>query len=138
MRRTFAGASPSPLPSDRKFGFFFAAAFLACALYALWVGAPARATACLGLAAFFAVAAFVKPQLLAPLNRLWFLLGVVLGRIVNPVVLGLVFFLVLTPVAVATRWFGRDALHLKRRPADSYWIDRDPVGPSPDSFKNQF
>lgn len=126
------------LPSNRKFGLFFATVFLACAGYALWVEATGWAAVCLGSSAFFAIAALARPQLLAPLNRLWFLLGVLLGRIVNPVVLGLLFFLVITPVAVGTRWFGRDALRLKRRPGSTYWIERHPAGPAPDSFKNQF
>jgi hypothetical protein len=130
-------ASP-PLPSNTKFGLFFAAISLACAAYALWREANVWAAVCLGSSAFFAIAALTAPQALAPLNRLWFLLGVVLGKIVNPVVLGLIFFLVITPVAVGMRWFGRDALRLKRRASGSYWIERDPAGPSPDSFKNQF
>lgn len=73
-----------------------------------------------------------------PINRAWYQLGVLLGRIVNPVVLGLLFFLLITPVAILGRMFGRDPLRLKRRNIESYWIERSPVGPSPDSFKNQY
>ena len=84
-----------------------------------------------------ALAVFL-PERLAPLNRMWFRVGLVLGKIVSPIVLGLLFLLVITPVALATRLFGRDALSLKPRLVKSYWVARDLDGPTPDSFRNQF
>ncbi len=78
------------------------------------------------------------PQKLALLNKLWFQFGLLLGRIVSPLVLGVIFFGILTPVSLFTRLFGRDELRLKRSAGNSYWILRAPPGPAKDSFKNQF
>ena len=80
----------------------------------------------------------LAPQWLRPFNRAWFLLGELLGKIVSPIVLGVIFFLLITPVALVGRLLGRDELRLKRKPVNSYWVDRTPPGPEADSFKNQF
>lgn len=61
-----------------------------------------------------------------------------LGKIVSPIVLGIIFFLLISPVALVTRAFGRDALRLKAAETGSLWITRTPPGPDPESFKNQF
>lgn len=92
----------------------------------------------LALAIFFAASAAFAPKVLQPLNELWFQIGIFLGRFVSPVVLGLIFFLLITPIAVCMRLAGRDALRMKKRQASSYWLNRDPTGPTPDSFKQQF
>ena len=78
------------------------------------------------------------PRLLAPFNLAWFKLGLLMGKVVSPIVLGIIFFVLLTPVAVIGRLFGRDELRLKRKAVQSYWIERVPPGPDGDSFKNQF
>ena len=76
---------------------------------------------------------------LAPLNKWWTKLGVLLYRIVSPVVLGLLFYLTVTPIALLLRLLGKDPLRLRRDPdGASYWIDRTPPGPAPESMKNQF
>lgn len=75
---------------------------------------------------------------LAPLNKAWAALGQILGRLVSPIVLGLIFFCLITPVALIGRVAGRDPLRLKTRADTSYWIKREPSGPAPDSFRNQF
>jgi hypothetical protein len=76
--------------------------------------------------------------MLTPLNWLWYELGMLLGKIVNPIVLGFIFFVLITPVSIVTRLFGRDELRIKKRHVESYWIDRSPPGPPLDSFKNQY
>jgi hypothetical protein len=65
-------------------------------------------------------------------------LGILLGRIFSPFVLGVIFFVLLTPISILTRLFGRDELKLKKRSLESYWVDRSPPGPPLDSFKNQY
>ena len=91
------------------------------------------------IAVAFVLLGFVAPKVLRPLNWLWFQLGLLLGKIVSPLVLGAIFFLMLTPVSLVTRLFGRDELRLKRKASQtSYWLDRAPPGPEPESFKNQF
>ena len=76
---------------------------------------------------------------LAPLNRLWIKLGHVLYRVVNPIVLALLFYSTITPLALLMRRVGRDPLRLRRRlETSSYWIPREPPGPAPESMKQQF
>ena len=124
--------------SDRAFGFVFAAVFLLVALWPLLERASPRLWG-IGLAAAFALCAWLAPRLLAPLNRLWFRFGELLHRIVSPVALGAIFFGVITPFALVMRLFRRDALLLRKRSArPSYWVRREPPGPPPDSFGNQF
>ncbi len=76
--------------------------------------------------------------LLARLNRAWFRLGGLMAAIVNPIVLGFIFFGLLTPVALVGRLCGRDELGLRRRARDSYWISRPPAPLDLESFKRQF
>lgn len=135
------GSADVVMPSERKFGLVFCAIFLALAAWGTWVKDWSRTTVLiLGLAgAVFLVLALVAPAVLRPLNRAWFQLGLLLGRIVSPIVLGLMFFLLITPVAVVTRAFGRDVLGLKRRQTTSYWVDRPPADEAPaETFKHQF
>ncbi|APX91401.1 hypothetical protein BV394_16035 (plasmid) [Brevirhabdus pacifica] len=129
----------SELPSDRRFGLFFAAVF---ALVLLWnrdghLGPGDGLLVGLALAA--AGLAWLAPARLRPLNRLWMGLGDLLGRIVSPVVLGLLYFGLITPVALAMRVAGRDELGLKPGTArKSHWKPRGSAPPEPDSFRRQF
>ena len=79
------------------------------------------------------------PTLLAPLNRAWMKLGELLGRIVSPLVLGLIFFAMFTPISWGMRLAGRDALRRRFEPhLKTYWQERDPPGPDPRDLPNQF
>jgi hypothetical protein len=83
--------------------------------------------------------AWLSPAALAPLNRVWTRFGLLLHRIVSPVVLGVMFFVVVTPMGLIMRALGKDPLRLRfDRDARSYWIDRRPPGPAPDTLNNQF
>lgn len=126
------------LPSNKKFGVFFSIVFILVAICAHWKFKSDFAIFALIPSTFFAVAAFLAPQILSPLNRLWFGLGLLLGKIVSPIVLGLIFFVLITPVSFVTRLFGRDELKIKKRTVESYWVDRSPPGPQAASFKNQY
>jgi hypothetical protein len=124
--------------SDRSFGFVFAVVFVLIGLFPLLKGGATRWWA-LGIAAVFAVVAVVKPSLLAGFNRQWTKLGILLGKVVSPVALGVMFYFVFTPVGLLMRLSGKDPLRLKREPdAASYWIRRQPPGPPPDSLTNQY
>lgn len=124
--------------SDRQFGFVFAAVFVIIALWPLRSGAPIRTPALL-LAALFLAAALVRPSVLHPLNRLWIRLGMLLGRIVNPIVSALLFFLVFTPAGLLARALGKDSLRLRRDPqAATYWIPRPAAGTPRDTLAKQF
>ena len=124
--------------SDRSFGLVIATVFLLITFWPLIRAQPVRWWA-LAVAAVFAVLALLWPAALAPLNKCWTKLGVLLYRIVSPIVLGLLFYVIVTPVALLMRVLGKDPLRLRREPdAASYWIDRMPRGPAPESMKNQF
>ena len=130
---------PSAKPgSERSFGLVFAGVFLLVALWPLVSRASPRLWA-IAVAAAFALCAWLAPQVLAPLNRLWFRFGELLHRIVSPIALGVIFFGVITPYALVMRLFGRDELLLRKGSArPSYWVRREPPGPPPESFRNQF
>lgn len=116
----------------------FAAVFALIGLLPLAFGGALRLWSLLLAGAFVGVA-LVVPSLLAPLNRLWLRFGLLLHRIVSPLVLGIMFFLVITPMGLLMRAFGKDLLRLKfDRGAASYWIERSPPGPPPESMKDQF
>jgi polyferredoxin len=124
--------------SDRAFGLVFAAVFLIIAAWPVIRASPPRWWA--GAAAVaFALVALTRPSLLAWLNRWWMKLGLLLGRIVSPIALGLLFYGVITPIGIVMRLAGKDPLLLKRdSAAASYWRHRDPPGPRPDSMNHQF
>ena len=124
--------------SDRSFGVVFTVVFAIIGLWPLLDDAGVRWWS-LAIAAGFAAVSTVWPSLLGPLNRLWLKFGLLLNRIVSPLVMGLLFYLVVTPIALLMRILGKDPLRLKRdSKAHSYWIERDPPGPAPDSIKNQY
>jgi hypothetical protein len=124
--------------SDRSFGLVIASVLLIVAFWPLVHAEPVRWWG-LGMAAVFAVLALLWTAALAPLNKLWTKLGLLLYRIVSPIVLGLLFYLTVTPIALLMRLLGKDPLRLRRDPdGASYWIIRTSPGPAPESMKNQF
>jgi hypothetical protein len=125
--------------SNRSFGIVFAVVFLVIALWPFVFGSGALRWWAAIVAAVFGVLAFVAPAVLAAPNRAWMKLGLLLGRIVSPIVLGLLFYTVFTPMGWALRAMGKDPMRLRRDAAAStYWIERKPPGPPPDSLNNQF
>ena len=124
--------------SDRGFGQVFAGFFALLAALSWWRGHTGWHYT-LPIAAAFLLVAYTWPGALAPLNRLWLKFGLLLYKIVNPIVLGLLFFVTIAPIGLVMRLFGKDFLRLRMdRQAASYWIDRRPPGPPPQSMKNQF
>lgn len=111
--------------SDRSFGLVMAAACLVIAGLGLWFDTslwPYWG----GVALLFAGFAWLRPSLLAPLNRLWFLFGLALHKVVNPLVMGFLFFAVVTPIGLLMRLCGQRPLGLElQREATSYWVTRD-------------
>lgn len=129
----------STLPSERTFGFVFTGIFLIVAGY-LWLydGKTVAIQAFLVLAAAFLAFTLFMPIALRPLNKAWYKLGLLMGRVVSPIVLGILFFILITPIAIVMRLAGRDPLRLRKQDVQSHWIDRAPPGPAPTSFKDQF
>lgn len=128
----------TPAYSNKRFGWTLAGicAFL-CLVYAL-KHALVREEVWGAMSIAFAVVTLFKPEWLTGLKQWWFKAGVVMGKITNPVVMGAVFFLLITPVAVISRALGRDTLLIKRQQKDSYWVDRTAERTAADSFHHQF
>jgi Saxitoxin biosynthesis operon protein SxtJ len=124
--------------SDRSFGLVLCAFFALVGALRIWKGEP-WSWAWFTAAAVALILALFWTRPLKPLNRLWFQFGMLLYKIVNPIVMGLLFYLTVTPMALLLRILGKDLLRLRRDPAaKSYWIVRQPPGPPPESMKNQF
>jgi len=124
--------------SDRGFGIVFAIFFVLVGLLPLRAHHPIRWWA-LALAGIFLFVALVRPVWLRPLNRLWTKLGLLLGRVVSPLVTAVLFFLVVTPIGLLFRLLKKDPLRLATSAeASSYWIERQPPGPAPETMRNQF
>ena len=124
--------------SERGFGLVFFVFFVIVGVWPLLSGGAPRPWS-LGMAVAFLLVALIRPGLLSPLNRLWFLFGLLLHKIVTPIVMGLIFFLTVTPTGLIMRLMGKDLLHRRLDPkAKTYWIERQPPGPDPQSMRNQF
>jgi hypothetical protein len=126
------------LPSERRFGLVFAAAIAAVGLWLLLRKHSPAGLGVVGAAEVLAVVAMLAPALLRLPNLLWFKLGHLMGLVVSPIVLGIMFLVLIAPVGIAMRLSGRDALRMRRKPGNSYWVPREPAGPAPDSFRNQY
>jgi len=124
--------------SDRNFGLVLAAGFTLIALLPLLHGGNFRAWAII-IATIFLVPAIFFPRVLRPLNLLWFKFGLLLGNIVAPIVISVVFFVIITPMALLMRLIGKDPLNRAWDPnSQTYWIKRDEQTDSASSMKNQF
>ena len=125
------------LPSNRKFGFFFAFVFAVAAVYFYYSANESWAYVFIVTALMFLLITLIKSDALLPLNKLWMRFGLLLGMIVSPIVLGIIFFGLFTPIAILMRLSGRDELRLKFTQKASHWISRgEPI--KSESFKHQF
>ena len=125
------------LPSNRKFGFFFTFVFALVAAYFFYSTKETWAYTFIASASIFLLMTLVKSDALLPLNKLWMRFGLLLGMIVSPIVLGVIFFGLFTPIAILMRLSGRDELRLKYAQKASHWISRgEPI--KSESFKHQF
>jgi len=124
--------------SNRSFGLVFAVVFALLALAPL-IGGNLPNWWLAAIAAAFLGAALLVPSILRPLNIVWQKFGAILHAIVNPLTMGILFYVTVTPTALIMRAFGKVPLHLKfDSKADTYWIERDPPGPEPKSMNRQF
>ena len=130
-------SSEVKLPSNKKFGFFFALVFVIATGYFYTNSSLIWAYISSVTALIFFIVAVVKADLLLPLNKLWMRFGLLLGMIVSPIVLGAMFFGIFTPIAIFMRLRGRDELRLKFKAKISHWISRDKQFQA-NSFKNQY
>jgi hypothetical protein len=122
------------LPSNRSFGIVFFLFFLIITLYPLTNGIETRKWSLI-ISLIFLILGLINSQILTPLNKLWFKFGIFLGKIISPVIMGIIFFLVVTPIGLLMRLLGKDILNLKYNNNQSYWVQNN----SPKSkMKNQF
>jgi len=126
------------LPTNRKFGFFFAGVFALAGGYFLKENSIVVVCLFFVLAVTFFLVTVVKADLLLPLNKLWMQLGLLLGKIVSPIVLGIIFFGLFTPIAFVMLKAGRDELRLKVKNSSSFWKMREKNSVSSIQFENQF
>ena len=122
-------------PSNRSFGFLFFIVFLAISLWPLKSQEDLRLWALI-LSLIFLILGILNSKILTPLNKLWIKFGIFLGNIVSPVVMGIVFFIVVTPTGLIMRLLGKDLLRInKNESISTYWIDREK---KTDTMKRQF
>ena len=122
------------ISSNRSFGIVFCAFFLIVTLYPLINDEPIRYWSLI-VSIIFLILGILNSNILSPLNKAWFKFGLFLGKIVSPIVMGIVFFAVVTPIALILKIMGKDLLNLKKSKINSYWIAK--TGPK-SKMKNQF
>ena len=122
------------ISSNRSFGIVFFIVFILIAFYPLINQEEIRIWSVL-ISLLFLILGIINSKILTPLNKVWFKFGIFLGKIISPIVMGLIFFLVVTPIAFLMRMLNKDLLNLKFSKNNSYWIEKtDPKS----TMKNQF
>ena len=122
------------ISSNRSFGIVFFIVFLLIALYPLTYSQEIRVWSVI-ISIIFLVLGLFNSKILTPLNKLWFKFGIFLGKIISPIIMGIIFFLVVTPIGLLMRLLGKDLINLKYNNNKSYWIEKK--GPK-SKMKNQF
>ena len=120
--------------SNKSFGIVFFIFFFIVGVYPLFFSENIKLWA-IFIAIVFLILGLVNSRILTPLNLLWFKFGIFLGKIVSPIIMGLVYFLVVTPTGLIMRLLNKDILNLKKKDSKSYWIKREK---SETNMKNQF
>ena len=111
------------ISSNRSFGIVFFIVFLLIAIYPLTNKEDIRIWSII-ISIIFLVLGLINSKLLTPLNKIWFKFGIFLGKIVSPLVMGIIFFFVVTPIGILMRFLGKDLLNLKFNKNSSYWIEK--------------
>ena len=122
------------ISSNRSFGIVFFVVFLVIALYPLIKNGEIRLWSFV-ISLIFLVLGILNSKILFPLNKLWFKFGILLGKIITPIIMGLTFFVIVTPIGIAMRLLGKDVLSLKYNKNKTYWIEKKLYK---SKMKNQF
>ena len=120
--------------SNRSFGIVFFVVFLIIAIWPLLSDGEIRLWS-LSISIIFLVLGVINSKILKPLNYLWFKFGLLLGKIISPIVMGIIYFLVVTPTGLIMRLFQKNLLNLKNKKSNTYWIEKDNKN---NNMKNQF
>ena len=126
------------LPTNRRFGFFFTFVFFGVFVYMMHLGKFGFGYVSLLIAMVLISISLIKANLLLPFNRLWMRFGSILGMIVSPIVLGVIFFGIFTPIGIVMHAFKRDELRLRLKDKTTHWILRETPNVQRNSFKQQF
>ena len=122
------------ISSNRSFGVVFFIVFLLIGLYPLLNNNEIRLWSLI-ISVLFLILGILNSKILSPLNKIWFKFGLILGKIISPVIMGIIFFLVVTPIGFIMKLLGKDLINLKFNNEKSYWIEKS--GPK-SKMKNQF
>ena len=122
------------ISSNRSFGIVFFVVFLLISIYPIINDQDIRVWSLI-ISLIFLILGIINSNILTPLNKVWFKFGILLGSFISPIVMGVVFFLVVTPISLLMKLFGKDVLNLKRNNSKSYWIEK--TGPK-SRMKDQF
>ena len=122
------------LPSNRNFGIVFSIVFLIIAIWPILNQNEIRIWSMI-ISLIFLILGLINSKFLSPLNKAWFKFGLILGSLIAPIVMGIVFFLVVTPTGLIMKALGKDLLGLKRNKNNTYWLEKDN---SNNNLKNQF
>lgn len=122
------------MSTNKNFGIVFFLFFLLISLYPLIYGKDIRIWSLI-ISFIFLILGLLNSKILYPLNKLWFKFGIFLGKIISPLIMGVIFFLVVTPTGLIVRLLGKDLLNLKYNRSKSYWIEKS--GPK-SKMKYQF
>ena len=122
------------ISSNKNFGIVFFIVFLIIAIYPLIKNSDVRVWS-LVISIIFLILGLINSKLLTTLNKIWFKFGILLGRFFSPIIMGAIFFFVVTPTGLILRIFRKDILNLKKNTLTSYWIDRKE---EKKNMKNQF
>ncbi len=122
------------LPSNKSFGLVFFVVFLLIAIYQYKANASINFVL-ITISLSFLFLGIINSKILTPLNKLWMKFGLLLGKVVAPIVMGIIFFLVITPISLILKIFNKDVLNLKKNNTNSYWIEKDKIN---SKMKNQF
>ena len=120
--------------SNKSFGIVFFVVFLLISLYPLINNESIRLWSLI-ISLIFLILGILNSKILSPLNKVWFKFGILLGKVISPIIMGIIFFLVVTPIGFIMRLLGKDLLNLKYSDIKSYWIEKS--GPK-SKMKNQF
>ena len=122
------------LPSNRNFGIVFSIVFLIIAIWPILNQNEIRIWSMI-ISLIFLILGLINSKFLSPLNKAWFKFGLILGSVIAPIVMGIIFFFVVTPTGLIMKALGKDILALKRNKNNTYWLEKDN---SNNNLKNQF
>ena len=126
------------LPSNKRFGMFFSLIFALAFLYFFDKPFEIYESLLLILSLLLLLISFTVPKILLPLNKSWMFFGFVIGKVVSPIILGVLFFFLITPIALFTKFIGRDELKLNKKKTKTFWKIKEPTKNYRTFFDNQF